>query len=105
MFPYNINSNFGQTHQIDKADPCSWYVQNVYIREMKERQNEAWYMDLGSLCNCVAKFTSVQTSVKSSARIKDDESRACAEGSQVLSRHMQNKWLKVKKTIVWYSND
>ena len=54
MFPYNDNSNFGQTYQIDKADPCSWYVQNVYIREMKERQNE----EIGSLCNCVAKFTS-----------------------------------------------
>ena len=46
-----------------------------------------------------------KTSVQSSARIKDDESRDCAEVSQVLSRHMQNKWLTVKKTIVWYTND
>ena len=37
IFPYNDNSNVGQTHHIGKADPSSWYVQNVYIREIKER--------------------------------------------------------------------
>ena len=62
-------------------------------------------IDIGSLCNCMAKFTNVETSVKSSARIKDDKSRDNAKVSQVLSRHMQNRWLTVKKTIVWYSND